>query len=287
MFIKDVVKKEIEQVAEYNGEICLVTCVGLDYDFALLKPFMEYYNHQGVDKFFVVTQSSPPDWESIEEADKIISLYHSQIYGWLNPYHGLPRQHIANAVVAMHVDPDAWVISADVDEFHQYPISLRHLIGYMKKRNINYLMGEYRDRISENGGLPVLAGEQDLWELFPHQTSLTKNLLRTHYYKVVLHTTNVVVREGGHLVYQVIKDVKKPCNFFIPIHHFKWHSAVLPKLRERYEYMRKEKTGWRKWKRFLDHWDEHQKIMYEDYLISDTETDILIGRLPHNIQEND
>ena len=87
MFIKDVVKKEIEQVAEYNGEICLVTCVGLDYDFALLKPFMEYYNHQGVDKFFVVTQSSPPDWESIEEADKIISLYHSQIYGWLNPYH--------------------------------------------------------------------------------------------------------------------------------------------------------------------------------------------------------
>ena len=167
MFISDLIKEEITKVKSYRGQIHLITCVSLSYDLNLLSHFMKYYHHLGVDVSYIILHSPchPPPL-LMQQAKEIISSYTAKDYQWNNYYHGVIRQQMANSIIANSITMDSWVISADIDEFQEYPVSLKKVIGYMEKKKFNVLYGMYFDRVSRDGSLPSITGKENLSCLF-------------------------------------------------------------------------------------------------------------------------
>jgi hypothetical protein len=153
--------------------------------------------------------------------------------------------------LAAYAAPEDWVINADVDEFHEYPIDLVDLVDHCERNGFDHVNGELIDRVAADGSLPML-DERPLGQQFPMEVLLTRNILRGDCRKVALSRASVVLVPGHH---RCVGPRVSPCpseQILVRVHHFKWDFKVLERLRLRIEDIKREGGNW---------WDESETFL--------------------------
>lgn len=139
--------------------------------------------------------------------------------------------------------PDEWWVVSDDDEFHVYPKDLREMIQECEENNWKFITGGFLDRIGDGGTFPQVKSSTNVWEAFPLAGFFRYPLSGACPNKVCVMKGSVDVTPGQH--YAVIGDTdtwrergwnhpdRYPTNQgFVQVHHFKWDSTVLKRLKE-------------------------------------------------------
>ena len=139
--------------------------------------------------------------------------------------------------------PDEWWVVSDDDEFHVYPKDLREMIQECEENNWKFITGGFLDRIGDGGTFPQVKSSTNVWEAFPLAGFFRYPLSGACPNKVCVMKGSVDVTPGQH--YAVIGDTdtwrergwnhpdRYPTNKgFVQVHHFKWDSTVLKRLKE-------------------------------------------------------
>ena len=179
--------------------------------------FSKYLTENGIDFAVVQTVTGDKyDW------DKVTEYY--------------------NLVTSQSFNPDDWWIIADCDEFQYWPEDPRRIIERADKLHCTFITGGFLDRVGQDGTFPKITGPQDdLDKLFPMVGFFRYPLSKACPNKVVAVKTGQKVCSGQH--YAIFNDgtngwgKSHPLRFpiqkcFVQVHHFKWDSTVLDRLKE-------------------------------------------------------
>lgn len=158
--------------------------------------------------------------------------------------------------------PDEWWIVADDDELHVYPGDIRQMIEECEENGWEYITGGFLDRIGENGEFPTILPTTDLWQAFPYAGFFRNPLSGACPNKVCVMKGNVEVCNGQHYAIYDGKTVwglegtkhlkRYPVpKGFIQVHHFKWDSTSLDRLKE-VSNIKKDYTYWREYKKMYN-----------------------------------
>lgn len=172
--------------------------------------------------------------------------------------------------------PNEWWVVSDDDEFHIYPKSIREMISECEENGWEFITGGFLDRIGENGTFPLVTQQTDIWNEFPLAGFFRYPMSGACPNKVCVMKGFINVTPGQHYVdfgdgknSWGKESIKHPKRYpigrgegFIQVHHFKWDSTVLDRLKEVSET-----------KEDYTYWQEYLK-MYKSIEMFDWKIDI-------------
>jgi hypothetical protein len=172
--------------------------------------------------------------------------------------------------------PNEWWIVSDDDEFHIYPKPIREMISECEENGWEFITGGFVDRIGENGTFPEVSSLTDVWSEFPLAGFFRYPMSGACPNKVCVMKGYINVTSGQHYVdfgddknswgKDNIKHAKRyPIGRgegLVQVHHFKWDSTVLERLKEVSET-----------KEDYTYWQEYLK-MYKSIEMFDWKIDI-------------
>ena len=221
----------------------------------LIQPFVAHYRAYGVRNFLInlhLAADCP-----IEDRERYASLASTKLRQvglelhaiLLCPFDALAIRQFHDTL-QMNRPETKWYISADIDEFHEYPGGVLEAIGFMERGSLDYMRGVFVDRIARDG-FPHFDESQSVWAQFPLGCNLTHILLRGWIDKVMIHRAGVRLLPGHHFPHP--QGSLKVFPGVHPVHHFKWDASVVPRLTERLdEDWQKRCPWWVESKRALD-----------------------------------
>ncbi|HSJ69072.1 MAG TPA: hypothetical protein VK921_15415 [Anditalea sp.] len=242
-------------------EIRLITCAGVEHDLALLPHFINYYKGIGIpsENMHFILQAAHADSPEMDQALAILNRYDitpSEI--WIAPYTSATMWEKRREIQQRVAKEDDWIISADVDEFHEFPDELRIFLAYCNKKGINCVQGVFIDRLTADGTLAPIKDSPPLWEQFPVQADVICTIRQDDKWGWESGTVNIMAckgyllpKIGGHSPMNNGKPIKytfgsrqlayysgiknSSIRFMIPlrVHHFKWNQALLTSLQKR------------------------------------------------------
>ena len=237
----------------------LVTVVG--HNITMLPHMLKYYQ-QFVDEkniFIVVYRQDENDGilEQIEELG-------------LTPYKVVtePKFHWEKVTelyneVKMTKPNDWWIVSDD-DEIQIYPKPIDEMIDECEIKGWEFITGGFIDRIGENGSFPFVDSNTNIWETFPYAGFFRYPLSGACPNKVCIMKGKIEITNGQHYAHIDGKDVwgeegiNHPLRYppgrgegFIQVHHFKWDSTVLERLKEVSE-TEEDYTFWKEYKKMYE-----------------------------------
>lgn len=155
--------------------------------------------------------------------------------------------------------PNEWWIVSDDDELHLYPKPVREMIQECEENGWEFITGGFVDRIGEFGRFQHLDKDTDIWNQFPLAGFFRYPMSKAMPNKVCVMKGSVDVTSGQH--FAVIGDTDTwrergwdyPTRYpigkgFIQVHHFKWDSSVLDRIKEVSE-TREDYTYWREYRK--------------------------------------
>ena len=249
-------------------KINLVTVVG--HNITMLPHMLEHYKNI-VDEIYVVVYRQH---ENDGILDEIKSL-------GITPYKVVTEEKFNWERVTQlynevkRTKPQEWWVVSDDDEFHIYPKPIREMISDCEENGWEFITGGFLDRIGENGEFPLVTKETDIWSKFPLAGYFRYPMSGACPNKVCIMKGSVDVTPGQH--YAIIDEahvwgtegVSHPLRYpigrgegFIQVHHFKWDSTVLERLKEVSETEEN-----------YSFWEEYKK-MYKAIQINDWKIDI-------------
>jgi hypothetical protein len=249
-------------VKKYEGKIYLNCCVGVEYDLDLLEYFIEYYKDLEVDEFFVILNTIDKNSHKLKEGIKILDKYtniHREI--WIGDFYMTPKARKKRAIIKDYVGDNDWIITADVDEFYEFPMGLRELITICEKKNHHCVAGKYVDRLSIDGKLKKIDKKKSLWEQFPIDIQFSKQYYR-HVEKIILRKNHVAISDGHHYVRSSLeKHLIFP--MFLKVYHFHWIEGLINKLEDRISIWKKVNPSIddSNHLRLLKHYDEYGTLL--------------------------
>jgi len=172
--------------------------------------------------------------------------------------------------------PNEWWVVSDDDEFHIYPKPIKEMISDCEENSWEFITGGFIDRIGENGNFPLVTQQTDIWNEFPLAGFFRNPMSGACPNKVCVMKGSVNVTPGQHYVdfgdgknSWGKNNIKHPKRYpigrgegFIQVHHFKWDSTVLERLKEVSET-----------KEDYTYWQEYLK-MYKSIEMFDWKIDI-------------
>ena len=237
----------------------LVTVVG--HNITMLPHMLKYYQ-QFVDEkniFIVVYRQDENDGilEQIEELG-------------LTPYKVVtePKFHWEKVTelyneVKMTKPNDWWIVSDD-DEIQIYPKPIDEMIDECEIKGWEFITGGFIDRIGENGSFPFVDSNTNIWETFPYAGFFRYPLSGACPNKVCIMKGKIEITNGQHYAHIDGKDVwgeegvNHPLRYppgrgegFVQVHHFKWDSTVLERLKEVSE-TEEDYTFWKEYKKMYE-----------------------------------
>ena len=246
----------------------LVTVVG--HNITMLPHMLEHYKNI-VDEIYVVVYRQHENDGILDEIKSLGITPHKVVteekFNWervTQLYNEIKR-----------TKPNEWWVVSDDDEFHIYPKPIREMISECEENGWEFITGGFLDRIGENGEFPLVTNETNIWKQFPLAGYFRYPMSGACPNKVCVMKGSVDVTPGQH--YAIIdethvwgtKGVTHPLRYpigrgegFIQVHHFKWDSTVLERLKEVSET---EKN--------YSFWEEYRK-MYKGIQINDWKIDI-------------
>ena len=249
-------------------KINLVTVVG--HNITMLPHMLEHYKNI-VDEIYVVVYRQHENDGILDEIKSLGITPHKVVteekFNWervTQLYNEIKR-----------TKPNEWWVVSDDDEFHIYPKPIREMISECEENGWEFITGGFLDRIGENGEFPLVTNETNIWKQFPLAGYFRYPMSGACPNKVCVMKGSVDVTSGQH--YAIINEehvwgtegVKHSLRYpigrgegFIQVHHFKWDSTVLERLKEVSET---EKN--------YSFWEEYRK-MYKGIQINDWKIDI-------------
>ena len=219
-------------------KVNLVTVVG--HNITMLPHMLEHYKNI-VDEIYVVVYRQHDNDGILDEIKSLGITPHKVVteekFNWervTQLYNEIKR-----------TKPDEWWVVSDDDEFHIYPKPIREMISDCEKGGWEFITGGFLDRIGENGEFPLVTKETNIWSEFPLAGFFRYPMSGACPNKVCIMKGSVDVTPGQH--YAIINEshvwgkegVKHPLRYpigrgegFVQVHHFKWDSTVLERLKE-------------------------------------------------------
>ena len=249
-------------------KINLVTVVG--HNITMLPHMLEHYKNI-VDEIYVVVYRQH---ENDGILDEIKSL-------GITPYKVVTEEKFNWERVTQlyneikRTKPQEWWVVSDDDEFHIYAKPIREMISDCEENGWEFITGGFLDRIGENGEFPLVTKETNIWSKFSLAGFFRYPMSGACPNKVCIMKGSIDVTPGQH--YAIIDEahvwgtegVSHPLRYpigrgegFIQVHHFKWDSTVLERLKEVSETEEK-----------YSFWEEYKK-MYKAIQINDWKIDI-------------
>ncbi|MGB3722926.1 MAG: hypothetical protein WA979_08930 [Pacificimonas sp.] len=259
-------------------DVHLISCVGVAHDLPLLPHFLKHYLDLGVlpENIHLIINAAEPTHSGLSAAEEIAAG------------HGLrpPRRWIAaytsNGMWAERRKTQAdvtrvedWVVSADVDELHEYPAPLPEIRSYMEKGGFNCAQGVFIDRLAADGALAPVASDPSLFAQYPVKADVACTVRQGEdgaYWhgtvKLMLYRATLSPRLGGHRAETEDAEVRSiyganlssfrgmtraPIRFGVPfrVHHFKWTAALKGAVRQRFETRGASEVGSRYGRKLL------------------------------------
>ena len=249
-------------------KINLVTVVG--HNITMLPHMLEHYKNI-VDEIYVVVYRQHENDGILDEIKSLGITPHKVVteekFNWervTQLYNEIKR-----------TKPQEWWVVSDDDEFHVYPKPIREMISECEENGWEFITGGFLDRIGENGEFPLVTKETNIWSKFPLAGYFRYPMSGACPNKVCIMKGSIDVTPGQH--YAIIDEdhvwgtegVLHPLRYpigrgegFIQVHHFKWDSTVLERLKEVSETEEN-----------YSFWEEYKK-MYKAIQINDWKIDI-------------
>jgi len=243
------------------AEIKLITCAGVEYDLALLPHFITYYKGLGISTqhMHIILQAAEANSPEMEKALAVLKQFEiTPAEVWIAPYTSATMWEKRREIQQRVAKKEDWVISADVDEFHEFPDELKVFLDYCNKKGINCVQGVFIDRLTPDGTLAPIKESPPLWEQFPVQADVICTIRQEDEKGWENGTVNIMAckgdllpERGGHFPLSNGKPIKytfgnrqlakfngikgASMRFKIPlrVHHFKWNKALLTSLQKR------------------------------------------------------
>jgi hypothetical protein len=231
-----------------------------------LKQMIDHYRDI-VDHIYVVVYQTSPTDTIVDDVKKLGITPYKIVTG--EKYQFETVTSLYNEVKSSK--PDDWWIVADVDELHIYPTDIRTMIDECEKNGWEFITGGFIDRIGDNGNFPIIDESTNLWKTFPYGGFFRYPASDACPNKVCVMKGNVTLSNGQHYaVYDGetvwgTEGTKHPKRYpiekgFIQVHHFKWDSTVIDRLREVSE-IQKDYTYWWEYKKMFDFLTENNYIV--------------------------
>ena len=233
----------------------LISCVGVEHDLPYLEHFVRHYRSLGIapGSFKILLHAKGPASPRLAEARTILSRHDIPGEPWIEPNYSSiemwkQRQNLQKSVAG----PQDWVISADIDELHEYPAPIEDVIAWCEREGHEIVQGPFVDRLSADGRLiDVPDPERPLSEAFPIQAELrhhigghTRNVNLGGSVNMMLMRGDIMPGNGGHnpapehqdrryalggMLWQFRRLAEPRFLFTMPflVHHYKWTTGLL------------------------------------------------------------
>ena len=220
---------------------------GIGGDLRLLETFLDYYRTLGVGRIFLCLHQKQQDRGTAALVEEVAKRFDAVVDSmWVDPgLNHTRRYELHRAMIKRRCSDSDWALLADLDEFQHYRCGLEAAVHYCERESKDYVKGHFVDRIAEDGGFPALQANR-IWQQFPLECELTRNVLKGNPNKIGLFRAWVEVGPGHHSVFQRCPSI--PCSaeeLSVEFHHFKWDAEVIERLRERRDDILSE--GWDFW----------------------------------------
>lgn len=269
----------------------LISCVGVEHDLALLPFFLEHYLELGIapSRMHIVLNAPREGTEEIARARSILEAHRVEPEErWIEPYTSGAMWEKRREVQRRVADATDWVVSADVDEFHEFPAPLPAFLAYCERKGVNCVQGVFIDRLASGGQLAAVSSEASIWEQFPIKADVMCTMRQTEPDGWWYGTVNVMVcrgdvfpDRGGHHPLSGKRDIsylfgrqlakfpwitKAAFRFSVPlrVHHFKWTDTLVAGLRRRLDTPGVSSRGQSYGQRLLDYFDQENGIALDD-----------------------
>ncbi len=238
----------------------LVTCAGVVHDLALLDHFIRHYRGLGVPtcNMHVILNADDAAEPALEQATDILEAHGIEpVEVWIATYTSDSMWQRRRDVQRVCVPQDHWLISADVDEFHEYPCDLTRFLAICEDRGVNCVDGVFIDRMAPDGALvsPEAGQSPDL--TFPVRRVLQGSTFEFRQYhgtygcvKIMAAAGSLLLVRGGHATIEELETTKYlfglPLGAFpaaasprfrarvpLRVHHFKWTASLRESLESR------------------------------------------------------
>lgn len=286
----------------------LISCLGVEGDLALLPHFLRHYRALGVDpaRMHIILNSSGPEVPCLNVARELLEKFGtSPPEIWIAPYTSDAMWAKRREIQTKVADPRDWVVSADVDEFHEYPETLRDILARCDRLGVNVIQGVFIDRLAQGGRLAPVRPDPDLSTQFPVIADVICSLGgegvhhdRYGTVKLMAIKGAILPSRGGHhpqggqqgLRYlsgaplgALPGLVKAGFRSAIPlrVHHYHWTAGLQERLRRRLETPGASAAGREYGSKLLRHLDAHGGIDLEQ--VARPERDWR-GRLPWTLR---
>jgi hypothetical protein len=214
----------------------------------LVPQFISHYRAQGVERFLLSLQIEPTlaDAEVQRARAAAAALAESLNIPPLRELHvkfdamSLRRHH--DWIQFTECYPSDWIVWADIDEFHMFGGDLRCLAESWKRAGFNAARGAFVDRIARDGRLPPFDPSRSIWAQYPVGCNLTREIAGGLTTKVTIARQFVRIEHGNHSPVSPGRTAWALDG--MPIFHFKWDAAVVPRLRLRLTEDWKSRCWW-------------------------------------------
>ena len=233
---QEIFDKMFENTAPYDGVIYLSCCIGVEYDYDIVSHFIEYYKNIGVDEFLIVLNTNVSNSERLEEVQNILKEYDiKEKRVWHGPYDNILHTLILMDMIEENTNREEWILTADVDEFHEYPYDLRKFISYLDKNKYEAAYGVLVDRLTCDHKIIGIDQDTNLFEAFPLKTNLSSKLFNNpfDFKKVMIHKSYIKLITGQHDC--LSSEGRKFFPSMLNVHHFKWRGNILRNQKDRAE----------------------------------------------------
>jgi hypothetical protein len=239
----------------------LITCVGVEDDLAYLPHFLAHYRGLGIPPgdIHVLAQAPRADHPGLEAADRILTENGvAPSCRWVAPYTSRSMWEQRRTLQKARVAASDYVLSADVDEFHEYPVPPMEVARWCRDVGYDVVQGPFIDRLSASGRLdPLPPADRSIFDAFPVETELrhtlaglTEDINLGGSVKLMLIRGDVEPGLGGHgalgkhrdrphalgIHLSRFRELQDPkARFALPflVHHFKWTAGVAERMRRR------------------------------------------------------
>ena len=256
----------MDQNTQHPGKILVRTCLGVKRDLPLIRPFVHHYRGLGVDEFLVTLSAEYEHEPNLQQATEILADLGIEPTGrWIGPYVDRVRgEHLCRMIES--ASESDWIITADMDEFQEYPEGLREVVAICERDNIASVHGVLIDRLTSDGTLPkALDPKQSLSAQFPVKANLQRliarkrNVSEWYMVKVLLHKRPFTLSGGNHRLSPESEEICASQGLGrmdgYTVNHFKWFSDVLDKIKD----LNKHNSGLPK-QVFIEHYEANGRF---------------------------
>lgn len=266
----------------------LITCVGVEHDLPLLPHFIDHYAALGIPppNMSVILNANDPQSAKLGEAVALASRKSVETDIWLAPYTSETMWEKRRKLQKSFMPPRQWLVSADVDEFQEYPEDLGSFLDRCERLGVDTVQGVFIDRLHPEGRLAAIAPDRPLMEQFPVQADVIGAIggVGRHHgrhgtVKLMAFKGSILPARGGHdpqpesrprFLYGAslgqFPEIDRPSyRFTVPtkVHHFHWTNHLRPSLEKRLATAGVSAAGKEYGRKQLTHIERHDGILLE------------------------